>query len=428
MNKTGISWTDFTWNPVSGCNKVSPGCQNCYAEAWSKRWKRSFDVTLHPEKLRQVKKIPSGSKVFVNSMSDLFHEKVPFEFIDEIMCVIRSRPDVVFQVLTKRPERAFDYYYSSFARNQVPENIWLGTSIEMQLYLPRLIPLRLIPAKIHFISAEPLLEPIDLNLLSGYYPHGITKTERGVFIPSSTDGVDRSASRWVDLESGRENERQMAQSGKNKTSCTTSHRCISWGGLPHGKNNDRWEASINSGSSIGLASDQWADTSRIDDKPQEWHQNRQQAREFGIGDLFRADKTHDTRIEEGESIGSKGREKFYGENIRQCSAGNKTKEKMWGEFEIDCQRLWDILSTRVEDLQRSKKVVDFLIIGGESGPKHRPMNIEWARNLIRQAKEQGVAVWMKQLGGFRPGGDIEDFPEDLRLREFPHDLTKEVKS
>ena len=79
-------------------------------------------------------------------------------------------------------------------------------------------------------------------------------------------------------------------------------------------------------------------------------------------------------------------------------------------------------------MQRSKKVVDFLIIGGESGPKHRPMNIEWARNLIRQAKEQGVAVWMKQLGGFRPGGDIEDFPEDLRLREFPHDLTKEVKS
>ena len=68
MNKTGISWTDLTWNPVSGCDKVSPGCQNCYAEAWSHRWHRSFEGTLHPEKLKEVKKIPSGSKVFVNSI------------------------------------------------------------------------------------------------------------------------------------------------------------------------------------------------------------------------------------------------------------------------------------------------------------------------------------------------------------------------
>ena len=419
MNKTGISWTDLTWNPVSGCSKVSPGCKNCYAEAWSRRWGRSFEVTLHPNKIKEVKKIPSGSKVFVNSMSDLFHEKVPFEFLDDVMKAISSRKDVIFQILTKRPERAFDYYYSSFARNQVPENIWLGTSIEMQLYLPRLISLRLIPAKIHFISAEPLLGPIDLSLLSGYYPYGITKTERGVFIPSSTDGVDRSTSRWIDLESGRENERRVAQSGKNKTSYTTPHRCISWDRLPHSKNNDRWEASINSGSSLGLASDQWTDTSRIDDKPQEWCQIRQQTREFGVGDLFRADKAYDTRVEEGESIGSKGREESYGENIRQCSEGNKTEEKMRGESEFDCQRLWDILSTRVEDLQRSKKVVDFLIVGGESGPHHRPMKIEWAQNLAKQAKEQGVAVWMKQLGGLYPGGNIEDFPEDLRLREFP---------
>ena len=72
--------------------------------------------------------------------------------------------------------------------------------------------------------------------------------------------------------------------------------------------------------------------------------------------------------------------------------------------------------------------IDWIIIGGESGPHYRPMNIEWARNLIRQAKEQGVAVWMKQLGGLRPGGNIEAFPEDLRLRALPHDLTKEAQS
>ena len=84
MNKTGISWTDLTWNPISGCTKVSEGCKFCYAEAWSRRWHRSFEVTLHPEKLDEVRKIPSGSKVFVNSMSDLFHPKVPSDFIVKV--------------------------------------------------------------------------------------------------------------------------------------------------------------------------------------------------------------------------------------------------------------------------------------------------------------------------------------------------------
>ena len=106
MNKTGISWTDLTWNPVTGCSKVSPGCKHCYAETWSHRWNRSFEVTLHPEKLKDVRKIPSGSKVFVNSMSDLFHEKVPDPFIWSVWDAIESRPDVTFQILTKRPIRA----------------------------------------------------------------------------------------------------------------------------------------------------------------------------------------------------------------------------------------------------------------------------------------------------------------------------------
>ena len=109
MNKTGISWTDYTWNPVSGCTKVSEGCKFCYAEALSRRWNRSFDVTLHPDKLKEVSGLPSGSKVFVNSMSDLFHEKVPFEFIRDVFDEIEKRPDIIFQVLTKRPARVEDY-------------------------------------------------------------------------------------------------------------------------------------------------------------------------------------------------------------------------------------------------------------------------------------------------------------------------------
>ena len=232
MNKTGISWTDLTWNPVSGCSKVSPGCQNCYAEAWSHRWGRSFDITLHPEKLKEVKRISSGSKVFVNSMSDLFHEEVPFDFISLVMNLIASRPDVDFQVLTKRPERVLAYDHLP---PPLPDNLWLGVSVEMALYRDRIDLLRKTSAHVKFISFEPLLGDIGAIDFSG----------------------------------------------------------ISWA-----------------------------------------------------------------------------------------------------------------------------------IIGGESGPHHRPMNIEWARNLVRQAKDQGVAVWMKQLGGLRPGGDLEDFPEDLRIREFPAEVMK----
>lgn len=226
---------------MSGCSKVSPGCQHCYAEAWSRRWKRSFDVELHPEKLKEVKRIPSGSKVFVNSMSDLFHPQVPTEFINRVFEAIRSRPDVVFQILTKRPE---EIHLRMGHLVSIPDNVWLGVSIEMRMYLGRMFDLSSLGWKygeheghhgIKFVSFEPLLGDIGTVLL--------------------------------DLS---------------------------------------WSAPIS-----------------------------------------------------------------------------------------------------------------WIIIGGESGPHYRPMEIEWARNLVRQAKEQGVAVWMKQLGGLRPGGDLEDFPEDLRIREFP---------
>ena len=241
MNKTGISWTDMTWNPVSGCTKVSPGCQNCYAEAWSHRWHRSFDVTLHPEKLQEVRRIKPGTKVFVNSMSDLFHPSVPTEFINRVIRAMETRRDVVFQVLTKRPEQILQ-------REDLlpfPDNVWLGVSVEMPLYVERIDKLVQVSNQglhdgVNFVSFEPLLADIGQVKFKFSVAHGI----------------------------------------------------------------------------------------------------------------------------------------------------------------------------------------DWIIIGSESGAHHRPMKLEWARNLVRQAKEQGVAVWMKQLGGLRPGGDLEDFPEDLRIREFPAEVMK----
>lgn len=227
MNKTEIAWTDLTWNPVTGCTKVSPGCDNCYAEALSRRFGRSFAVQIHPERLAQVRKIPAGKRVFVNSMSDLFHKDVPRDFIGDVICAMRNRPDVEFQVLTKRPLRMADYATREFS----PPNVIWGVSVENQDHLWRL---ERVATCIHrlFVSFEPLLGPIDLP----------------------------------------------------------SHL---------------------------------------------------------------------------------------------------------------------------------RRALDWAIIGGESGPHRRPMDPEWARALVTNLKDGGIPVFVKQMGGLRPGGDLDTFPPDLRMREFP---------
>lgn len=171
MNRTAISWTDFTWNPVTGCDKVSPGCRNCYAEAITLRYGRSFAVTTHPERLSQVKSLKSGSRVFVNSMSDLFHEKVGFDFTLGVWRSMLARPDITFQILTKRPGQMLGFVNEAIARGYgpIPPHIWLGVSVESTLYLPRLDVLRKVPAYVRFVSFEPLLEDIkdpDLSLIS----------------------------------------------------------------------------------------------------------------------------------------------------------------------------------------------------------------------------------------------------------------------
>lgn len=162
--KTGIEWTDKTWNPTTGCNKVSPGCTHCYAETLTKRFTQNFpngfELTLHPQRLQQPKHWRKPSLIFVNSMSDLFHEKVPLSFIQEVFSVIKETPWHIYQILTKRHERLLEL------ANQLEwhENIWLGVSVENQNYVHRINFLREVPANVRFLSCEPLLGNLDLNL------------------------------------------------------------------------------------------------------------------------------------------------------------------------------------------------------------------------------------------------------------------------
>ena len=176
-DKTGIEWTDATWNPVTGCTKVSEGCDHCYAEtiahrfAGTKAYPNGFDVTLRPERLDQPLRWKRPRKVFVNSMSDLFHSDVPDDYIAQVFEVMTKAQQHTFQVLTKRPgrmrsllsRRSFRDNFAHWGQPWPLPNVWLGTSVETQRWADVRIPLLLdTPAAIRFLSCEPLLGPIDL--------------------------------------------------------------------------------------------------------------------------------------------------------------------------------------------------------------------------------------------------------------------------
>jgi protein gp37 len=273
--RTAISWTDVSWNPVHGCSKVSTGCKNCYAETLSLRYGQTpapwtarnapRNVLLKPHKLREPlsKAGPwkNPCRVFVNSMSDLFHEEIPDEYIAAVFDVMAQAPQHTFQILTKRPERMRDYrlaWHAAHPECRPLPNVWLGTSIENRKWVGRADVLGQTPAAVRFVSAEPLLGPLIAESM----------------------------------------------------------------------------------------------TSRLEGQSWAW-------KDGYTGPMLR----------------------FYNED---------------GELSFH-----------------------WLIVGGESGAGHRPFDPEWARDLRDVCHHEGVAFFVKQLGGARPGTALEDLPEDLRIREFP---------
>lgn len=170
MKTTKIEWTDKTWNPITGCSKISQGCANCYAEAMShrlksmriKKYANGFDLTLHEECLTEPLSWKQPHTIFVCSMSDLFHKDVPFSFIDKVIDIIYRTPQHRYQLLTKRADRMAEY----FLTHNVPQNVWLGVTVEAKSSKPRIDSLRVLDAPIRFLSCEPLIEDlgeIDLN-------------------------------------------------------------------------------------------------------------------------------------------------------------------------------------------------------------------------------------------------------------------------
>ena len=168
MSTSKIEWTDASWNPVTGCTKISSGCQHCYAEVMAHRlcamrvdkYKNGFQVTLHEDCLDEPVKWRKPKTIFVCSMSDLFHKDVPFDFIDKVLAVIERTPQHRYQILTKRADRMAEY----FSTRSVPGNVWLGVTVDVRASKQRIDALRSIKdSPIRFLSCEPLLE--DLGTL-----------------------------------------------------------------------------------------------------------------------------------------------------------------------------------------------------------------------------------------------------------------------
>jgi len=168
---TKIEWTELTWNPVTGCTGISEGCRHCYAERMAKRlhamgnprYANGFKVTLHDDLVDLPRRLRKGRMIFVNSMSDLFHEKIPPEFVQRVFDTMAACPQHVFQVLTKRAGRLRELA----PRLPWPANVWMGVSVEDARVTHRIDDLRTVPAAVRFLSCEPLIGPLDDLRLAG---------------------------------------------------------------------------------------------------------------------------------------------------------------------------------------------------------------------------------------------------------------------
>ena len=171
MAQSSIEWTESTWNPTTGCTKISEGCKHCYAERMAfrlyamgqEKYSQAFQLRLHSDLLEEPKKWKNGRTVFVNSMSDLFHEHIPIEFIQKVFQTMNECPQHTFQILTKRSQKLFEY------DQELPwaKNIWMGVTVESKLHINRIEALRHSGAFVKFLSLEPLLTELPSLNLSG---------------------------------------------------------------------------------------------------------------------------------------------------------------------------------------------------------------------------------------------------------------------
>lgn len=385
-----IEWTDTTWNPVRGCSRVSPGCDNCYAMRQAHRFNHeaqdgarrglgAYDglttirrgkvdwsgrVRLVPEMLGAPLRWRKPRRVFVNSMSDLFHESLSDEQIAAVFGAMACCSRHTFQVLTKRAKRMREWIgWADGHRDTIHHafsvatgragmrpwdwplpNVWLGVSAEDQQRADERIPdLLATPAAVRFVSAEPLLGPIDLSRWLGGID-GNPEECRGRSISSGRVGRDSGRRRWPDLARGCAPLGPLDETDEVDPVHTATGR-EALGRVPASSGDDRRQAGSRACASAGVAALQGHDSGRADGEPQERAQDRQSPGQLGARDARGTDAPRDG-----------------GAGIRPDS----------------------------------EPALSWVIVGGESGVKPRPMRDEWVRQLRDECAEHGVKFFYKQ--------------------------------
>jgi protein gp37 len=444
---TKIEWTrgddgspGETWNPTTGCEKVSDGCTNCYAEKITERFhgKGSFaEVTLHPDRLDAPLRWRKPHRVFVNSMSDLFHQDVPDEFIAQVFAVMAMTPQHSYQILTKRHGRMRSLLAN--AERGAPSwldlvrgwvvgnsygapgsfswpllNVWLGVSVEDQKRADLRIPALLgTPASIRFLSCEPLLSSVDLSPWLG---------DTCGCVPES-GGRDLSGS-GVGRVSDRPSGTDLAACGSQEGSLGRAAQDHS---VPAAAGGERGEvlpgpvdgqrhARTRLGASSGVAALSGPDFAGADGQPQERAPQGQQAVEPGASHITGTGPACQDRPPPWSARPVRGTERD-GEALDGAGAGDLFTSG--GRGADSCPRC-GLRRSRANHLanREGRPSLSWIIVGGESGPGARPMELDWARSLVEQCRDAGVPVFVKQDSGPKPGmqGRI---PDNLWIKEFP---------
>lgn len=436
--KTSIGWASDTWNPVTGCSRVSDGCDHCYAEelslryGWStKPWlpKNAADnVVLHPERLGVPGKWRKPRRVFVNSMADLFHPRVPGEFINQVWMEMYNNPRHIFMVLTKRPKRLRDWTrqkaaVSGWPVNEVwPDWMWVGTSIESRDYVERADLLREVPAAIRFISAEPLLGPIAdelFPLLGCNNPvNGGNKGERVSRLRGSRAWGAEDQPGWDGLApSGAPRNQGQAGSIEALSLFSASSREQNPKGVLAGASDVSRGSGIRAGAPTGMDPSGGADPCRIDDQSRERNQGRQSSLESSAGDPFRAGSTCGTGSWGGTNSTSVRRGQSRVQTDVRPGVGDTQETRDRRATRVDRSRFRSDVPDGVEDCAR-RPAFAWMIVGGESGPSHRPMEIAWVRDLYDACRAAGTAFFAKQ-DAHRYPGQRGRIPDDLWVQEYP---------
>ena len=461
VNKDGSITKGKSWNPVRGCSIVSKGCTNCYAMKQAHRFSGkgglyegltkltnggpvwTGKIKLVPEFLDHPLHWKKPRKVFVNSMSDLFHEDVPDDFIDQVFAVMALCPQHTFQILTKRAERMkkwFDAWpdgagrfhhvcnaaigilkpdWKSHSWNfETPEikkahdavnkdswplkNVQLGVSVEDQPTADERILLLLeTPAAVRWVSAEPLLGAIDIRQYLGHNPVYETETERGVCLPVRTERRSGNYAKRNNLEN---TEKRVGQVEKEsgKSPVQKSQSGTRRGGLPASSRDDEWEEGVCSSSQGSVATFQRENTSRINDQPQRREEKKELPEQSGVSNLLRSANPRHQSSKSGSRLQPERRKKLNVQNHKQSGKGNTYEKSQRRVVERDSTGLQHDIPKHIKNSVTPSPGVIWTVCGGESGHKARPMHPAWVRSLRDQCVAANVPFLFKQWGEYLP--------------------------